>query len=219
MSSSHSSRVWAGDLATVREAERDYQRDKGQFLMKFAVALYSMRADEQCATRLVQLLSDLYARAESDVKSDETTDVFIDHLDTLSTLLEWIARQPQSSSTCGPHYRFMARQLTNKGLDLCDRGYGTEHSRVLLYLTDCRIDIAAGKPDAWINLWLADNYLHAVVDVRQKARILGKLGFLYRKVGERLRGYKFGFMAIMYAPWVPRNVTLKNVAALLGYDR
>ncbi|CAN5127498.1 hypothetical protein BH11PAT3_BH11PAT3_2460 [soil metagenome] len=222
------SRIWSGDSTAVAEARANYKEDREKGLIPYASTLYSFRNNKKFALVLFGFQSELRRRAEREMSveaSGLTDEERAGLADVLTTIFEWMIRRFTHDEFESSGFRenwqqfpFLITQLSEWGMKHAIKT-NAYHSFCLLKCTQARLYFERDEAEiaeAAVNDAAIDSY--CIKDPNQKVRVYAKVGFLYRILGVRMEGYRFGFKALL-VQGVPMNVRLKGLALLLGFDR
>jgi hypothetical protein len=222
MSKTFGARVWGGDSTTVAEARRLYTQDPDEWLIRYAVALYSFRAKPRFAEELLWLRPPLLKRAQQVLEAAMRGDLALslaNKVDVLSTHLAWMSRQDGLGGSKRREVRAVALRLCEEATSLIVNVPPGHHTLALIRLTHAELLFEDDEETA------GRSYLNGVArkargitDANQRARVMRKLGALLRRHGRFWRGILWGARACLVRG-VPMAVRLKSVAALLGVER
>lgn len=220
MTLSESEKIWSGDESVVAVAKDRYFADPHSGLIPYAVVLYSFRHVTECHRSLLWLRAVLMERGEELWKSTQRGDRSLENAnlcDVLSTHLQWMTRQGTLNSDERDKTLRTVKKLCLAGMECVSDKKKGAHTMALLNLTVARVCLRE-KKEAWGALYIVENVVVNITDPLQRARVCAKLGYLYRKNWQFLKGYYWGVRALCMHD-IPRNVRLKSLALLAGYDR
>jgi hypothetical protein len=224
------SRMWEGDPTSVSDAYNWFRSHPLTGLNVYAVALYSNRGKKENKEKLIRLrrkLSNELLRRYWMLRRNECSAVdILSPVETFGTHLEWISRQNMP----GELLSFEPQSILN---DLEEILEGVQpgvadihdpertHDAYLFELLRTRVLLRQKKQHGARAIldWVASFPQGGMVNVKQRVRVLAKLGFLYRLVGVPFgplwwRGIMWGVSAVRIRG-VPRNVRIKALVALL----
>ena len=187
---------------SFRKLFRDSRKDECSFI-ELISTLYSFRMRTELL-KYESLVNDATIKfsAEGHLSADEA--------DVLSKILFWL----------GKHN--LALQVATKGLEIATTEYKTgTHTSHLLRLTRIEAMMAVFKERGirHTDFALEFDRIHTDMDLienmEQRARVYRGLGTLYRKIGARVRGWKYGYKAVFPGDPIPFNVRIKGIGALV----
>jgi hypothetical protein len=219
---SDTERIWEGDQSVIEEAWKRFDENPEKELLPFASVLYSFRSREHARWYLIGIRDILLKRAKSLVAKivdagELEAQQCADEADVLSTVLLWLSEKKSVPHVERTHILNAVLQTSTWGVQLMFKGTISFHTQCLLHLTLAQARIADRQRFDPGSLSFVEMLQEKIDNPNQRARVLRKLGMIYRSQARYLGGLRWGIRACL-VPGSTRAVRMKSVVALVGFD-
>jgi hypothetical protein len=185
---SYADRVRAQKKTALQESFEQYLKCPETGLVPFATELYNCQEDV-AATLLLDFRTDMlryvHTLRQKRPPNVEARILCAHEADTLSTHFEWMSHRRELAATSRALLRDEAEMLAQFGFEQSSCLSRTHYLPWLLKLTLAKIELSRGHVvNTYDHLIEVARVARDVADPAERARIFGRLGWLYKRLGD-----------------------------------